>query len=338
MVGLVANSFAANDFNQKIISTSDNVLGGLYIGGDYRLQKNSVKGGVIWTALRGKWSFSDEDFTAIVTKIITQEREFWGDHHFNNFLVSMIPIGSRYNAGGSALVDAFQMFSGDSATLDNHMLHMIAHENFHLWNGLQLSFDISEDNEVYYKWFTEGFTDYYAKLINLRSGLVSFKDYIDDYNQRIIEYYSSPANRMTIAELAKNYWQNNNTILLPYQQGEILAHNWNAQIKQATNHASLDNMMKALLAMSKKTASKLTLETVNHAAKNYLKMNVINDVNDLYAGHPIVPQSDSLGPCVSRVDKTVKLKSGKSISVPQFILDEKKWSAESDVCLAWFAN
>ena len=105
-----------------------------------------------------------------------------------------------------------------------------------------------------------------------------------------------------------------------------------------TENQSLDDLMKALLSFVKNEHSKLTLDKVNNFAKRYNKKDVIEDVNQIYKGHLVIPHKDSLGLCAYQINKQIILKSGDSILVPQFILDENKWESDPGMCLAWFKN
>lgn len=97
-------------------------------------------------------------------------------------------------------------------------------------------------------WFTEGFTNYYANLTLLRAKLITVDEYIKRYNETLVAYYSSSARSATVKEVQEGFWKNHDIQLIPYQQGEIIAHNWNAKIKQESNNKkSLDDLMRALI-------------------------------------------------------------------------------------------
>ena len=52
-----------------------------------------------------------------------------------------------------------------------------AHEHFHTWVGGKIRNDKQE--ELNY-WWSEGFTDYYSRVLALRSGGLSIEKFIDE--------------------------------------------------------------------------------------------------------------------------------------------------------------
>lgn len=328
---MIANSYGTNHSYQKITTNLYSILRGLYIGGDYRLYQIPVKDGIVWTAIQGEWKFKDEEFNNTMAKIISAGRSFWNDHS-PHYLATLLFIGKDCkNAGGTGHTNSFSAFFNADCSLTNiNMLHVLSHENFHNWNNYENFFgELDKKREVYYYWFSEGFTNYYASLLNLRSGLINFEDYINRYNKVLVDYYSSPVNSISIEQISENIWQNSAIERLVYQQGEILAHNWDTQIKLATNQQSLDDLMKALLNSAK--TEKLTLDKMNRIAEQYQKFDLLQNVNSLYAGNILFPNPNSLGPCVYQIMIKDELKA-----IPQFVLDQTMWQSEPAKCLAWF--
>ena len=296
---IISNSYGAHITSQSVTTDLGNILRGLYVGGDFRLYDTSDNKGLIWIAMQGKWNFSDEEFNHLMVKIISNGRSFWNDDS-PHYLASLLQIGSSCKTGGgSGHTNAFSaFFNMDCTLMNNNILHILSHETFHNWNGSEL-FDVSDKKrEVYFYWFTEGFTDYYASLLNFRSDLLNFEGYIKRYNRVLVDYYSSSVNTATIEQVADNFWKDFNMERLVYLQGEILAHNWNTQIKNAEKQQSLDNLMRSLFNVVKIEKSKLTLDKLNLIAEQYDKNDVLQDINSLYSGKLLIPNKNSLGPCV----------------------------------------
>ena len=57
---------------------------------------------------------------------------------------------------------------------------LFAHEHFHSWTGGKIR--NNEQEELNY-WWTEGFTEYYSRVLALRSGGLSIEEFINDCNQ-----------------------------------------------------------------------------------------------------------------------------------------------------------
>src|SRR3990167_396799 len=302
---MIADSYGTNITHQHIRTNLNSILRGLYIGGDFRLYQTPVKDGIVWTAIQGKWQFKDEEFNTTMVKIVSGGRSFWNDNS-PHYLATLLPIGTGCKSGGgTGHTNSFSAFFNENCTLtNNNILHILSHENFHNWDNHENFFgELDKKREVYNYWFSEVFTDYYASLLNLRSGLLDFEGYIKRYNKVIVDYYSSPVNSATIEQIAENIWQNFDMERLVYQQGEILAHNWDTQIKLETKQQSLDDLMRALLNSVKTEKSKLTLDKMSQIAGQYHKNDVLQDVNSLYSRRILIPNPNSLGPCVYQTTK-----------------------------------
>ncbi|MFP3017723.1 MAG: hypothetical protein ACEY3E_02190 [Candidatus Tisiphia sp.] len=88
------------------------------------------------------------------------------------------------------------------------------------WIGNTL---IKEKEETLYKWFTEGFTQYFTDKINLTNGIVTFEEYLGNYNKILQKYYTSPYLLFDNETISKLYWDNALASELPYDRGYIIA-------------------------------------------------------------------------------------------------------------------
>lgn len=304
----IANSYEINKLHQKIIANQDDFLNSLYIGGDYHFYKLPVKGGIIISAIKGQWPFNINYYNKLLSKIYVNERNFWNDPQFSHFLVSLIPfekdqsnIQCNVSLTGYGLTNAFACTISAHPETVKMLPFLFSHEIFHIWNRPDL-FDLSNSNEVKYYWFSEGFTNYFTYLLNLQAKIISLPQYVEEYNKTILNYYFSPVNTYTIEKVNTDFWKNFDVQQLPYLQGEILAHNWNALIKSSTNNQeSISIFIKALIRDAKHNNIKLSLKRITEAGNKYKMVNFSTDINSLYKGQLIIPRKDSLGPCVSQV-------------------------------------
>lgn len=76
--------------------------------------------------------------------------------------------------GGTSFTRSFDMVFRDPPSPKNkgHWGHIIAHELLHLWNGNSIR---PVDGTQQY-WFSEGFTDYLANLLELRTGIITERE------------------------------------------------------------------------------------------------------------------------------------------------------------------
>jgi predicted metalloprotease with PDZ domain len=117
-------------------------------------------------------------------------------------------------------------------------------------------------------WFSEGFTDYYTSLLLLRAGLITSDDYVADYNSVLKNYYTSPFRNHSNKQILIDRLSNYDAQRQPYQRGNLLAHNWNAQIRAVTGGKySLDDVMRDLFKSASRNGFRLSNTTINHAIR-----------------------------------------------------------------------
>jgi len=140
-------------------------------------------------------------------------------------------------------------------------LDLASHEYFHAWNVKRLRpaelgpFDYENENVTRSLWIVEGFTDYYADLQVLRSGLQTRDEYLEDLSSTIELLQTTPGRLVQSAEMASfdawiKYYRpdenSNNTTISYYTKGTVIAFLLDAKIRKATNGTkSLDDVLRA---------------------------------------------------------------------------------------------
>ncbi|UGQ47319.1 M61 family metallopeptidase [Massilia endophytica] len=244
---VLANSFGTEARRQTVSATFDRFRAAVFVGGDFRLGATKDEAGRgVTVAMRGNWSFSDRAFADKASAIIRAERDFWRSKE-SSYLVTVIPIteppGAR-SLGGTSLTAAFAMFLTPNAQLDD-LSTLLAHEYFHNWNSQQLGAMAEPQQSVY--WISEGFTDYYAPLLLLRSGQMTLDAYIGHTNALLKNVYVSPVREADNQHVIQAFWSDPNVQKLPYNRGTLLAMEWQAQIHAASGgRKSFDDVMYGL--------------------------------------------------------------------------------------------
>jgi predicted metalloprotease with PDZ domain len=293
----LANSFGKNKLEQSFKTSIEELSKGIYLGGDFRLKPVSVNGKLIYVATRSVWKFSDEEFNSLVGKVMQAQSSFWNDNDFPYFLVLLFPTDDS-NSSGESRTNSFVIYASRNAEKPSEFKYHLAHELFHSWNPKRLG---GIESESLY-WFSEGFTDYYMSLLLLRAGLITFEDYVADYNKVLKDYYSSPTRNLSNKQILINRLSNYDALRQPYQRGNLLAHNWNAQIRAATNGKySLDDVMRDLFKSARRNGFRLSNTTINDAMRRYLKEGVLEDIEQFIEnGAAISPREDVIGSCLQK--------------------------------------
>jgi predicted metalloprotease with PDZ domain len=100
-----------------------------------------------------------------------------------------------------------------------------------------------------YKWFSEGFNDYFAHVAMEEGGLFGPSEFKDRINYIIKLYQSDSTNQWPNEKLEKDYWASSKINILPYQRGLIFALYLDEAIKKQTSgKLALKNVILQLLA------------------------------------------------------------------------------------------
>ncbi len=191
---------------------------------DLRVLERPAAGAPLRVAVRGAFPFSDEAFADTAAEAIGAARTFWGDGR-EPFLITLAslngPPGWR-SRRGSGLGDAFALIATREGSLDEYRL-FLAHEYFHSWNSKRIGGLKTGPDEPLGYWFSEGFTDYYARRLMLRAGHVDLEAFAEAWNTVLEAYALSPARAAPNAEIAARFWRDGAMQKLPYHRGALIA-------------------------------------------------------------------------------------------------------------------
>lgn len=162
----------------------------LFAAGDFRLHPFKIgrRSGVL--AVRGAWTFSDEQAADQIGNTIQIVRRFWRDDDFPYFLVTLQPFDQDHGSSdGTAFTNAFWMYVSRRDSITG-LLPLLAHESFHAWNPLKMGpYSGTEFEKI--KWFREGFTEYYAQKLTFEGGEQSASSYVASLNRDLRAFSSS---------------------------------------------------------------------------------------------------------------------------------------------------
>ncbi|HTI03705.1 MAG TPA: PDZ domain-containing protein [Gemmatimonadales bacterium] len=146
-------------------------------------------------------------------------------------------------------------FADPSGVLGDFMYPLISHEFFHLWNVKRIRpaemwpYDYHAEQYTPLLWWSEGVTDYYADLTNLRSGLWTPDQFLENATSDIQQVESVPE-PWSAEDGSEATWINEvhvNSSQLYYPKGSLLGFLLDVSIRDATGNAhNLDEVMRAL--------------------------------------------------------------------------------------------
>jgi predicted metalloprotease with PDZ domain len=134
---------------------------------------------------------------------------------------------------------------------------LAAHEYFHAWNVKQIRpkvlgpFDYTREQRTGNLWFSEGVTDYYAKITTYRSGLQDLKWLLNDLSGQIGDLQRGQARHtFTVADASRQAWEYGGFGLKDlsyYTKGLLIGWILDAVIRDATDgEKSLDDVMRLM--------------------------------------------------------------------------------------------
>lgn len=194
----------------------------------------------IYFSFHGDFGLSEEELIEYARKSISKERSFFNDYDFPYYLISLIEGSNTSSQGGTCLENCTACYIPKSINKKDLYL-LLSHENFHNWTGGKIKAS-GQGQEM--AWWKEGFTDYYSRVLGLRTGDLHPSDFIDEVNQILRNYYLSPVRNVTNKRIEADFWNNKDIEKLPYQRGFVFAIYLNDLIKRRiSDQHSLDNVM-----------------------------------------------------------------------------------------------
>jgi predicted metalloprotease with PDZ domain len=284
--------------------TVADALESIVIGGRDLRTFPSRDGSGVRVAVVGGYAFTPEELDSLARQVIGMERDFWRADRRAPFLVTAAPIVASPAAmsfGGTGRGDGFALWIDQRVPLDR-MKWLLAHEYFHTWNAAQLG-TMPEDRATRpaHYWFSEGFTDYYARALMVRAGLISPEEFAEQWNEMLAAYAGSPVRNMAGARVAAEFWNNEAVQKLPYQLGAMLAAMWNARLLATSRgRSNLDSLLKSQLSAARSSRQEATQLFRSLAARQGLDTRA-DEASYLARGETIMLPPNAFGPCATVV-------------------------------------
>lgn len=276
----IGNSFYANHTDGWFTVSLNNLLNSVFCAGNFRSKTIRVRGHQVVIAVAGKPAFTDDEAFSGISQIILAERRFWNDAGPNYYLTTFLPLYDQGNTGGTAYYHAFSLFQSADLGLAENLLPIIAHEYFHNWLGLGLK--MPEPDEPY-KWFSEGFTEYYSYKVLWQTGILSKQDFLARINTYLKAYFLSPYFDLPNQQLIGRYWESSELKLLSYRRGLVLAFLLDNRITEK-QHKSLDDLLRLLYAESGPGMT-FSEQRFGNLVISYSDRNTLAAINQANAGH-----------------------------------------------------
>ena len=234
--------------------------------GRYNLDSLQVDGKWIRLAL---WPAADytpavaSNLRGAIGKMAQVQNRLMGGAPYDVYTVFFNVIHERVDFGGGLehatsqydIMPAGPDFADANGQLGSFIRPLLSHEFFHLWNVKRIRpaemwpYDYHAEQFTPLLWWSEGVTDYYADITNLRAGLWSNEQFVQNVNDNMQQVEGAPepwsAEDGSVATWINEVYVNSSQLYYP--KGSLLGMLLDISIRDATDNAhSLDEVMRAL--------------------------------------------------------------------------------------------
>lgn len=265
--------------------------GGVYTAPDYdqladaetfvgHFSLDSLQAGGHWIRM-ALWPVTDysppvaASLRASIAKVAPVQDQLMGGAPYDVYTVFFTIIYEPINFGGGLehaasqydIMPAGPDFASANGVLGSFINPLLAHEFFHLWNVKRIRpatmwpYDYHAEQYTPLLWWSEGVTDYYADLTNLRAGIWADSQFVSNVRENMRQVDGAPE-PWSEEDGSLATWINEvyvNSSQLYYPKGSLTGLLLDISIRDATNNAhSLDDVMRALYTRDYKAGKGFT--------------------------------------------------------------------------------
>jgi predicted metalloprotease with PDZ domain len=209
-----------------------------------------------------------------IQKMVGVQNRLMGGPPYDVYTVffMIVEAGVPYGGGLEHSMAQFDIlpqpaFADASGNLGDFVVPLLSHEFFHLWNVKRVRpaelwpYEYREEQYTPLLWWSEGVTDYYADLTNLRAGLWTEEQFLENVSENAGTVGMAPE-PWSVEDGSLATWIQEvfvNSSQLYYPEGSLIGLLLDISIRDATDNArSLDEVMRALFTRFYRNGSGFT--------------------------------------------------------------------------------
>lgn len=186
-------------------------------------------------------------------RIMTAEGAVFGEIPFGDYTVMQIADSAYGGISGLEHQNSHVDVTSPLAIGEPILMSVYAHEIFHAWNVKRLRpadlwpYDYAREQPTPWLWVSEGVTDYYADLSEVRAGVIDSLAFLDVTAGKMSEVADARPVALEDASLSTWVHPEDGTADLYYPKGSLAGFLLDILIRDASdNRASLDDVMRRL--------------------------------------------------------------------------------------------
>ena len=263
----VLHSSIGQDAKNLKTRASYNDLISSRIGGGGQLYTFNVKEKPINVVIKGTFSITPEAMFSSVQRIVKLQRDWFQDYNqpFYN-----VVINERSDIiAGTAFNNQFVCFLSQNASQKDFNI-LLSHEMFHNWlpNSIEIlrvegEKTADDDYNENYEWFSEGFTDYFARKILMENALLTINEFAELLNIDLINIADSPLKNTPYSQFVLDRKNNNSGYQhkkIAYWRGALIALKWDSFLQNSKEKNSLSNYIRKLYKYASQKDGKITAQ------------------------------------------------------------------------------
>ena len=303
------NTFTAADYDTLVDAPTEM--------GRFDLLKFDVSGKPHYLVTTPAGAFAKdkaEKFSDMIRKVAIAEGAIFGELPYEKYVHFYFFARPESNAGGALEhLNSFVAFAFGNEP--EFLIGTAAHEFFHLWNVKRLRpaemwpYDYSRENETPLLWVSEGFTNYYGSVAQLRAGLRSREQFVQSVAGAITGVESNEARRyISPANASTSTWLGYDTPtafgISYYTQGQNLGALIDIMLISDTGgQLGLDDAMRTLYNERYKRGKGFTTEDMIAVINRLTKRDYHDFYNRYVWGVEVPPYDEIFGLAGYKVEK-----------------------------------
>jgi len=211
--------------DHRAATVDDLVASSFLAGRGVELRQRHIPGGTLRFASHGQFDWNLDEYADDLARTIAAQRQLWGDEtgDYTTLLIGLQASPNHFSSGGTGRNHGFVQYASPGVAQAS-LLRNIAHEYMHDWIPAQIGEMPEGDAQAAMYWLSEGFTDYLSARGLLKTGQWTPQQFVDNLNSVLFRVATSPARKITNAQVAAAFWSDNSVEQMPYDRGQLFAH------------------------------------------------------------------------------------------------------------------